>query len=344
MSESLSITEFLAQSAAVPLIDVRSPKEFAQGHIPGAVNIPLFDDDERARVGTTYKQKGSNTALLEGLDIVGPKMSGFVRQAQKIAAGGKILVHCWRGGMRSSSFAWLLNSAGMQAFVLRGGYKTYRNHVISGFSARFRLLIVGGETGSGKTEIISRIAAAGEQVIDIEAIAKHRGSAFGALGQDLQPGVEQFENDLFAAFAKLDYNRTIWLEDESRSIGRVFIPAALWEQMEHAPVFRIRIPQEIRLKRLLREYGTFAVQDLEASVMKIRKRLGDMAAREAVDALHQGNLEETARIALTYYDKAYDHMHARKKYENVFFCDSATDDAQVNANNILKLAAETGTA
>lgn len=340
MSESLSIGHFLAKAASLPVIDVRSPAEFAAGHIPGAVNIPIFSNEERARVGTLYKQQGQQPAILAGLDIVGPKMSGFVRQAGKLARNGEVLVHCWRGGMRSGAFSWLLNTSGLKAAVLRGGYKSYRNEVLSGFKGPYDLRIVGGETGSGKTAIIAQIAAAGEQVVDIEALAHHRGSAFGSLGQADQPTVEQFENDIYAAFASLDCNRPIWLEDESRSIGRVYIPVDLWTQMENAPVFRIRIPQAVRLQRLLREYGEFPAEQLENAILRIKKRLGDLQTRNAIEALNAGRLDETARIALEYYDRAYDHTHARRQYKNVHFCDSETDDPAVNAELIRKLAAE----
>ena len=344
MATALPVDEFLAEARRFPLVDVRSPGEYLHGHIPGAINIPLFTDEERARVGTLYKQKGAQEALLAGLEIVGPKMPGFVREACLIAREGRLLVHCWRGGMRSGSFAWLMETAGLQVTTLRSGYKAYRRQVLSAYDLPLQLRIVGGETGSGKTEILQHIARAGEQVLDLEAIAHHRGSAFGALGQEPQPSVEQFENNLYDAFSRLDQSRPIWLEDESRSIGRVYVPNPLWAQMEQAPVYRIRIPQEVRLKRLVRDYGSFPKEELEAAILRISKRLGDLSTRQALEALHEGRLEETARISLAYYDKAYNFPHAKRNYAGVRFVDGEGDDAALNAQLILSCVNSTAEA
>lgn len=338
LEDKLAINRFLALSAGIPVIDVRSPGEFGGGHIPGAVNLPLFSDDERADIGTIYKQQNPAKAFLKGLDYVGPKMSGFVTAARKIAPEGKILVHCWRGGQRSGSMAWLLRSAGMQVGVLEGGYKAYRNHLHTLFEKKWDLRIVGGETGSGKTAILKYIAAHNEQVLDLEAIASHRGSSFGAIGLPGQPTVEQFENEVFYALSKLDPGKTTWLEDESRSIGRVYIPEAFWNQMLESPVLRISIPREIRVQRLVEEYSRFPLPELEAAVLRIRKRLGDLATRQAVDALQRGDFASTAEIVLKYYDKAYDHTHAVRAYKNVYRIPSETENPQENAAAVLAFA------
>jgi tRNA 2-selenouridine synthase len=307
MSLSLAIQDFLQASAEIPVIDVRSPGEFLRGHIPGAHNIPLFNNEERALVGTKYKQVGKEEAVLLGLEIVGPKMASFVREAKAISKNGKVLVHCWRGGMRSGSFAWLLNTSGLQAITLKQGYKAYRRHVLKSFASPYTLIVLGGETGSGKTEILASLKERGEQVIDLEALAHHKGSAFGALGQQPQPGVEEFENILYTELRGMDTNRRIWVEDESKSIGRVFIPPDFWQQMKQAMMFRIALPKEARVERLLKEYGCFSTTDLEASVLRIQKRLGGLATRQCQDALKAGDLKTVAEITLTYYDKAYTH-------------------------------------
>lgn len=338
MPTPLSPDIFLSEARKITVLDVRTPAEFENGHIPGAVNLPLFSNEERAIVGTIYKQKGNQEAVLKGLEFVGPKMADFLREAKKMAVDGKILVHCWRGGMRSGSMAWLFETGGLESFTLRGGYKAYRNLLLGSFARRFDLRVVGGETGSGKTEILHAIGRAGEQILDLEAIASHRGSSFGALGQAAQPSVEQFENDLFAAMEKLDPARPVWIEDESKSIGRVYIPNALWAQKMAAPVYRIRIPFEVRLQRLVKDYGHFPKELLAEGVLRIKKRLGGLATQQAIEALENGDLAETTRITLRYYDKAYDFPHADRNYEGVHFIESESGDPELNAGLILNFA------
>ncbi|MFI5150838.1 MAG: tRNA 2-selenouridine(34) synthase MnmH [Bacteroidia bacterium] len=307
MSISLSVPDFLEAASEIPVIDVRSPGEYEKGHIPGAHNIPLFTNEERARVGTLYKKTGKDEAVMLGLEIVGPKMAGFVKESRALAVNNKVLVHCWRGGMRSGSFAWLLQTSGIEASTLRQGYKAYRRHVLKSFAAPYSLVVLGGETGSGKTEILARLQDAGEQIIDLENLAHHKGSSFGALGQAPQPGVEEFENALFTELCMKNTRRRIWVEDESRSIGRVFIPPAFWNQMKQAPLVKVELPKAIRVERLLKEYGCFTKAELEAAVLRIQKRLGGMATKQCLEALGSGDLQTVTEISLTYYDKAYNH-------------------------------------
>ncbi|HLG04366.1 MAG TPA: tRNA 2-selenouridine(34) synthase MnmH, partial [Bacteroidia bacterium] len=212
MPKSLPIDIFLAKKGVLPVIDVRSPGEFAHGHIPGAINLPLFSDEERAKVGTVYKKDGREQAILLGFELVGPKMADFSRKGMELAVAKRILVHCWRGGMRSGVVAWVFETVGLEVFTLQKGYKAYRNFVLKEFEKPLNLRIVGGETGTGKTEILHALRKKGEQVIDLEAIAAHRGSAFGALGQPAQPTSEQFENDLHHAISELDPAKIIWIE------------------------------------------------------------------------------------------------------------------------------------
>jgi tRNA 2-selenouridine synthase len=336
MPESLSISDFLEKAQNLPVLDVRSPGEFLSGHIPGAINMPLFTNEERADVGTIYKQSGKEPATVKGLEYVGPKMADYVREAKKIAPGGEILVHCWRGGMRSGSMAWLLETAGLKTGLLKGGYKSFRNHVLESFTKQFDLHIVGGETGSGKTEILHHLANKGEQIIDLEMLASHRGSSFGAIGQKEQPKPEQFENDLFEAFRKIDPAKRVWIEDESRSIGRVFIPNALWEMKINAPCYRVKIPFEIRVQRLVKDYGGFPKEILAEAIHRITKRLGGLAAQQALEALEQNDLAETVRIVLHYYDKAYDYPRKSKEYKGVKFIECETGDPEKNAELILE--------
>lgn len=291
--------------SAIPLLDVRSPSEFKQGHMPGALSFPLFNDEERAQIGTLYKQQGKEKAVLEGLRIVGPKLAGFVEAANEISASKKIKMYCWRGGMRSGSMAWLLRTAGFDVEVLKGGYKTYRQHVQQSFSNAIPFVILSGPTGSGKTEILHELGKLGEQVIDLEELACHRGSAFGSLGMEEQPTIEQFENNLHKKLITLDYSRRIWVEDESRKIGKVVLHGGLWENLNNARLVLLNTPLEFRVRRLVKEYGAFGPDILRQSLLKITKRLGGLSLSEALIALEKGDLAKVAEISLKYYDKAY---------------------------------------
>lgn len=309
MQTTLDPVEFLAAQAAGRLVlDVRSPGEYAQGHIPGAVSFPLFTDAERAAVGTAYKQKSKEIALELGLEYVGPKMAGFVREARRLAPNRQLAVHCWRGGQRSGSMAWLLRQAGFDVVTLTGGYKNYRRMVLESFAdMRCPLVIVGGRTGAGKTKVLRALQSMGEQVLDLERLANHKGSAFGFIGEPPQPTAEQFENDLSHALQQFDRARPIWAENESRSIGRVYIPEDFWAQMKSAPLFNIEVPLEARIQNLLEDYVLTDREDLRTAFLKIEKKLGGQHLKSALEALGQDDFATAARIALHYYDKTYQH-------------------------------------
>lgn len=304
----LAPQQFLLLKDEVPVLDVRSPGEYAHGHIPGAISFPLFSDEERAVVGTAYKQQGRDIAFELGLRFVGPKMEDFVKSARKIARDGRLGVHCWRGGQRSGAMAWLLRQAGLDVQTLDGGYKAYRQCVLDGFGeADLQIVIVGGSTGSGKTKILHALKNAGEQIIDLEGIAHHKGSAFGFIGELPQPTVEQFENNLYEAIRNTSPARKVWLENESRSIGRVYIPDAFWAKMKKAPLMNVRIPLEARVNNLLEDYVLTDKADLEIAFRRIEKKLGGLKLKQAIEFLEQDEYEPAARIALEYYDKTYQY-------------------------------------
>ncbi|MDA0194825.1 MAG: tRNA 2-selenouridine(34) synthase MnmH [Bacteroidetes bacterium] len=334
----IQINEFLELAEENPVVDVRSPKEFNHGHIPGAVNIPLFNDEERAQVGTTYKQVSREEAITLGLEIVGPKMKDFVLKAKSLNLKDKLLVHCWRGGMRSESMAWLFNTSDIESVTLHKGYKAFRNHALKYFSTSFRFVILTGSTGSGKTEILNALKAEGEQVIDLEALANHKGSVFGGLGKSNQPTTEQFQNDLFWELAHQDVSKRIWLEDESIAIGKIFIPNDIWDQMRKSRLIRVEISKQERVKRLVNEYGNFEAADLEARIRKIEKKLGGQHMKEAIENLIAGNIAGTADTLLTYYDKAYSNALERKNKQLLESTYSDNFDATKIANNVLSIA------
>lgn len=301
----LSAATFLENAARGVVLDVRSPAEYMEAHIPAALSFPLFSDEERKVVGTLYKQLGRQVAIEKGLQYVGPKMEGFVKEARRLSGGRAVYLHCWRGGMRSSSMAWLLDSSGLEVYVLEGGYKAYRASVLQDLQKKFPLLVLGGQTGSGKTKILKILKERGEQVLDLEAMACHRGSSFGGIGQMKQPGSEHFSNLLHEALSSLDMGKPVWVEDESRMIGTVHVPVEFFTQMQQAPLIMMDMPLEWRVDNLVREYGQADINLLRSAFERIKKKLGGQHLQSALQALTEGRLDEAAVIALRYYDRAY---------------------------------------
>lgn len=332
----LTTDVFLESARHCPVLDVRSPGEYVAGHLPGAHCFPLFDDRERAQVGTTYKQVGSHEALLVGLELVGPKMRSLVEQARHLAPGKELLLHCWRGGMRSESVAWLLTTVGFTAHTLEGGYKAYRNHVLESFREIPQLMVLGGATGSGKTAVLRALQARGEQVIDLEALAHHRGSAFGGIGQPPQPTTEQFQNNLHQVWQQVDPTARVWVEDESFSIGQVKLPLELWNAMKGRPLVLLEVPRAERIQRLVQEYGSLDRLALERAVVAIQKRLGGLRTQQTLEALACGQLAEAADHLLAYYDKSYDRCLNKSHQGSLIRVTAPKGDASSNADLILE--------
>ncbi len=325
------------------LIDVRSPAEYAHAHIPHALSLPLFNDDERVKIGTIYKQVSPENALLKGLDFVGPKMSGFIKKAIKWSPSRKVIIHCWRGGKRSGSMAWLLKFAGFDVLTIEGGYKTYRQYVLQQFENQgIKPIILGGKTGSGKTLILKELEKKGEQIIDLEALAHHKGSAFGWIGEEKQPSSEQFDNNLFDIFRKINPHKRVWIENESRSIGGVFIQQGFWNQMRQAPLIHLEVPFEVRVNHLVEGYTQSSQADLVASFEKIKKKLGYDHAKNAIECVQKGQFAEAAAMGLKYYDKAYNfgfEVHSTPKkhiLEVTHFDISLTAELLIKQANELK--------
>lgn len=313
MIRDYPIYEFLQLSEKQPVIDVRSPGEFRQGHIPGAVNIPLFDNEERAVIGTIYTKTGSDQAIKKGYEIARPKIPVFLAACEKAANGSRnILVHCWRGGMRSRNMAELFSENGYEAGVLTGGYKAYRRFTREEFARPAKIIVIGGYTGSGKTEVLRMIAPAGEQVIDLEGLAHHKGSVFGALGQEDQPTNEQFENDLGHVWRRFDLSAPVWLEDESRMIGNVSLPEPVLQQINSGMLVRLVMSKEERVQRLVTEYAGFDHENLVQAISRLEERLGGTRLKEAVTAIRADDFSTAIEIVLQYYDKAYDFAINRR--------------------------------
>ena len=291
----------------MPLFDVRSPSEFANGHAPGAISLPLFSDGERAEIGTVYKQQSPAKAVRLGLKYAGLRMANLVAEvdARVKRDASPVEVYCWRGGQRSGSVAWLLGTAGYEVNRWEGGYKAYRGRVLESWGAQRPYVVLAGLTGSGKTEVLRAMLELGAPVLDLEGLANHKGSAFGQIGELPQPTNEQFENDGAVRLAELDGQPRIWIEDESRSIGRIWLQQSFFAHKKSAPVVLLERSLDERIERLVAAYGQASREELAETFVRISKRLGDQNAREAVDHVQQGNLADAARIALHYYDRTY---------------------------------------
>jgi len=335
MIKQLTLPEFLSASENTPVADVRTPAEFEQGHIPGACNIPLFSNEERVKVGTTYTQVSKEAAILLGFELTGPKWAGFIREAERIAPERKILVHCWRGGMRSGAMAWALDLYGFTVATLKSGYKAYRRAGIDSFTREYPFIVLGGYTGTGKTGILHELSNSGEQVIDLEGLAQHQGSAFGSMGKMKQPSQEQFENLLATELLRMDPGRRIWIEDESITIGKRAIPQNIFRQLSNAPLIRMDIPPEERLCFLTKEYGGLDKDFLKESVQRITKRLGSLAARQAIQAIEEGRMSDFIAQVLVYYDKTYRNCLDKRKPSGVYPLASGAIDPVKNAREII---------
>lgn len=313
MSRIVDIHDFLEGAEESIMVDVRSPSEFRQGHIPGAINIPLFSDEERKTVGILYKNSGRSAAIQEGFRILAARYSSVQESISEFPKERETFMYCWRGGMRSGAMGWLSEKLGHPCVLLKGGYKSYRRLARKVFSSELKLNILGGMTGSGKTHVLHELKKRGHQVVDLEGIACHKGSAFGALGENPQPSTEHFENLLLAKFLKLDPEKPVWLEDESQSIGKVFIPPELFSKMRSSPIFIVEIPLEERLKRLVQVYSKFDNQELKDCILKISKKIGGQNLNEALKLLDSGDYYKFAGIALKYYDKTYSYGLSKRE-------------------------------
>jgi tRNA 2-selenouridine synthase len=296
------------------IIDVRSPSEFAHAHLPEAYNIPLFNDDERAQVGTTYKQKSRELAIKIGLDFYGPKMRAIVEQVElllKKRQQKKVLVHCWRGGMRSGAIAWLLDLYGFDVCKLFGGYKAYRRLCLDELERSHNFIIIGGRTGAGKTTILQSLKQKGEAIICLEGLACHRGSAFGSIEMPPQPSQEQFEN-LIALQLMAHGHKTIFLEDESQRIGRMNIPNTMWQNMRVSRVVYVDLTAAQRLQNTIKDYGHFDIQELKDATNRIAKNLGGVHNKEVIILLDENKIEPAFEILLQYYDRVYDKASSKR--------------------------------
>lgn len=290
------------------IIDARSPAEFAEDHLPGAVNWPVLDDDERRVVGTEYTQVSAFDAKKRGAAMVARRIGELLEtHAQDKPRDWLPLVYCWRGGKRSGTLAWFLDQIGFRTSLLQGGYKAFREQIreqLTTLPLRYDYVVIAGRTGSGKTRLLQALAEAGAQVLDLEGLAKHRGSVLGGLPHEPQPTQKAFETQLWSALSAFDASRPVYVESESRKIGALHVPTALLERMRNdGRVVMVTMPDEARVQLLVEEYGFFAAQ-LERFCGHL-DTLVDLRGRETVQ--HWQALAREGRWADVFADMMRSH-------------------------------------
>jgi len=308
-----------------PLIDVRSPNEYYKGHMPNSINIPLFDNDERAIVGTIYKKNGREIAVTQGLKFVERKIEDLLNSIFKCHENYKynngerdigdslIRIYCARGGMRSLSIAWLLDKFKLNSITLKGGYKTYRRWILECFDINYNLVVIGGKTGTGKTKLLKLLDKNHYQTIDLEGFACHRGSTFGALGMKKQPTNEHYENMIAEKLISFKNNDHIFIEAESSNIGSCKVPHGLFNQMKNSQRIEIIRSESNRIDELIRTYSIFNQDELKESILRIKKRLGPQRTKIAINSIKEKNWDLVCRAVLEYYDKCYEYEKIGKK-------------------------------
>jgi len=292
------------------LVDVRTPLEYAEDHIPGAINVPLLDNEQRVEIGTLYKQQGPHTARMRGLELTAHSFPSMVGTIAAQAAGRPILVYCWRGGLRSKTVTSILELTGHQAEQLVGGYKSFRNHVIGcfqTFTPALPLVVLHGMTGIGKTTLLLNLKEKGRSVIDLEGLASHRGSAFGQLGICQSLTQKRFETLLWDALRKAPAGLPIIVEGESERIGRVSLPGEFYRRMTEGVRIWCFAGLATRVARLIAEYGLPAYKaDMADALQRIRKKLGGARCDELAGHLERWELAPFMEgLVCDYYDKVY---------------------------------------
>ena len=292
-------------------VDTRTREEFEEFHIPGAYNVPLFTVEERKEVSKVYYEKGEKEARLYALKIVGPKLHQMVEEIKEIKEReGKVVVYCWRGGLRSLAVAAICNLAGVNVPRLIGGYRAFRQYILKRMGELLKnkkLIVLYGPTGSGKTRIIRTLKEKGYPVIDLEGLAGHRGSVFGGIGLK-QPSQKMFDALLWQEVERLKESPCILVEGESRKIGRLFIPEPFWEAMQKGEKIFVELPLEERVKISMEDYGVnrFSPEVYLESLSRIKKILGDEKYREVKSLIEEKRYREAvSELMVNYYDKLY---------------------------------------
>ena len=331
------------------IIDVRSPAEFADDHIPGAINLPVFSNEQRAEIGTMYKQDSAFAARRAGAALVSANIAKHIHTTlADRPEGWRPLIHCWRGGQRSRAFAHICGEIGWAAFLLQGGYKTYRGMIMDELRtlpAQYRLILIAGSTGVGKTHLLHQLKAKQAQIIDLEGLAHHRGSLLGAMVDKPQPSQRLFESRLHEALQKCDPSRPIFVESESSRIGQIALPKEWWHRMTTSPIIEIEATAEQRVPSLKRDYAHLLTADAPALhnlVSGMHHRHGYDTTQKWQDALSAGDFDSFITHILTdHYDPAYQRSvlrHNRRSWGKIPLSSVDETGFKKGADDILELA------
>lgn len=333
MITQLGIQEFL--KLEYPIIDVRSQSEYMESHIIGALNIPLLNDENRVKVGKIYKSEGKESAIALGFKLVNPLKAQIFQQLKESTNSNAIRLYCARGGLRSSNMSKFFSDNNYNIYVLKGGYKAYKNHVLKSIATFNKIIILSAYTGSGKTEILRVLKNKNQQVLDLEEIASHKGSVFGGLGYGEQCSSGQFHNKIYEALKTYDSNQVTWVESESITIGSVHLPRELWENMKKANGIEYRIPNEFRVKHILEQYGGFDSENLSSCIQNLRKRIGNEACHELLELIQIRNLEAAVLKLLKYYDMSYEYGRNKRNSQNYVKIEFSNFNLEEMADNLL---------
>ena len=324
-----------------PLIDVRSPNEYYKGNMPNSLNIPLFDNEERSIVGTVYKNYGREKAVIQGLEFLADKIENIVNKlfealnVYKSKINGSQIkeptfkIYCARGGMRSQSISWLLEKYNQNNVTLRNGYKSYRKWSLESFNNEWRINLIGGKTGTGKTKLLKLLDKNNYQIIDLEGLACHRGSTFGGLGMKEQPSNEQFENKIAEKLKGFNKSNKIFVEAESANIGKCKIPYEFFNQMKTAERIEIKKSELNRLEELIKTYSVYEEKDLIEAVLRIKKRLGPQRTKIAIESIKNKDWRSVCKSVLEYYDKCYEYEKTGKNNIKILDMTDIFDDKKI---------------
>lgn len=293
------------------LVDIRSPQEYKEFHIPKAINIPLFDDEEKKLIGMLYRQEGEERAKVEGYSIASKKIEELFAKFRSLKEEYKeVIIYCWRGGLRSQELCYVLDGAGIDVMRLKGGYRAYRQFILSDMERRLKemnFLVLTGKTGVGKSKILSLLKRKGIPVIDVEELAKDRGSVFGKVGRKERVSQKMFDALLYEEIRGLN-SSLLFMEDESRWVGNIHLPEALWKRKERGIFIEIRTDIELRIKNILEEYTREEgwKEDVISSLKKVRKYMGEENYRRVLNLLASEDYEKAVELLIReYYDRRY---------------------------------------
>ncbi|MCI3923912.1 tRNA 2-selenouridine(34) synthase MnmH [Paenibacillus sp. TRM 82003] len=342
MIEDITVEQFveLLGRGDITPIDVRSPGEFSEGTVPGSLNVPLFDDDERRQIGIIYKQESVEAAKERGLEIVSAKLPAFIRELQGLP--GRKAMFCWRGGMRSKTSATLLSILAGRVYRVQGGIRAYRRWIVDtlqSYELTQPLVVLNGYTGTGKTNLLRSLHRKGYPVLDLEGLAAHRGSIFGGVG--LEPHNQRtFDSLLVHELIRLRNSPYILMEAESKRVGKAVLPPFLVEAKEKAPQLFLELPTEARVRNIIGDYEPhrFKAQCIEA-FRHIERKIHTPAAKEIDEALHRDDFAVAVELLLGYYyDPRYEHTISEYGVERTTVRAATMQDAEMKVEAYLRKA------